>query len=139
MQRNIKSEHSDPQKTVDGAEKPVRPLTRHLDVIRDVIVVMERELTRAWTLKELADQAHLSPSRFSALFSQVVGTSPMNYLVELRLEHSIRLLQQYEITVLEIAEASGFRNLSNFNRLFHQYIGSTPSELRRRMWGEESE
>lgn len=111
--------------------------SRHLEQIRKVIQAMDSGLHRNWTLKELANLAHLSPSRFSALFNKIVGTSPMNYMVQLRLEEAVRLLEEEELSVLEIAEASGFRNLSNFNRLFLQHIGMSPSVLRKRLRGAE--
>lgn len=112
---------------------------RQLEQMRVVILAMEAELSRPWTLKQLADIAHLSPSRFSALFNQVVGTSPLHYLVQLRLDYAVELLEQGNLSVLEIAEQCGFRNLSNFNRLFLNYLGVTPSVMRRRLQGESAD
>lgn len=112
---------------------------RQLEQMRAVILAMEAELSHPWTLKQLADIAHLSPSRFSALFSQVVGTSPLHYLVQLRLDYAVELLGQGELNVLEIAEQCGFRNLSNFNRLFLNYLGATPSVMRKRLQGESTD
>ncbi|GIO84330.1 AraC family transcriptional regulator [Paenibacillus faecis] len=116
-----------------------RTKAKHLDQIRQVIRMMDAELARPWTLKELAELVHLSPSRFSALFSQMAGTSPMNYLVQLRLDYAVSLLEQGDLGILEIAEASGFRNLSNFNRLFLHHIGMPPSALKKRLLGEEKQ
>ncbi|GGF91968.1 AraC family transcriptional regulator [Paenibacillus aceti] len=113
-------------------------MVKHLEQIRHVVQVMERKLAYPWTLKELSDEAHLSPSRFSALFSQIVGTPPMKYLVQLRIDYAVELLEQDDLNILEIAEASGFRNLSNFNRLFLGQTGTTPSGLKRRLHGEDA-
>ncbi|GAA0136777.1 AraC family transcriptional regulator [Paenibacillus sp. YSY-4.3] len=109
---------------------------RQLEQMRAVILALEAEVSHPWTLKEMAEIAHLSPSRFSALFNQVVGTSPLHYLVQLRLDHAVELLEQGELSVLEIAERCGFRNLSNFNRIFLNYLGVTPTAMRRRLQGE---
>lgn len=103
---------------------------RGMHVLRDVLHTMEVNLGYGWTLNELADLAHLSPSRFSALFQQAVGTSPLNYLIQLRLTHAVHLLETTDFKIIGIAEECGFRNLSNFNRLFKQHIGLSPSELR---------
>ncbi|MGM1045585.1 MAG: helix-turn-helix domain-containing protein [Bacillota bacterium] len=105
---------------------------RGMHVLRDVLHTMELNLSYGWTLNELADLAHLSPSRFSALFHQAVGTSPLNYLIQLRLTHAVHLLETTDLKIIGIAEECGFRNLSNFNRLFKQHIGLSPSELRER-------
>lgn len=105
---------------------------RGIHVLRDVLHTMELNLGYGWTLNELADLAHLSPSRFSALFHQAVGTSPLNYLIQLRLTHAVHLLETTDLKIIGIAEECGFRNLSNFNRLFKQHVGLSPSELRER-------
>lgn len=114
-----------PQQTVHLSMKH-----RGMHVLRDVLHTMELNLGYGWTLNELADLAHLSPSRFSALFHQAVGTSPLNYLIQLRLTHAVHLLETTDLKIIGIAEECGFRNLSNFNRLFKQHIGLSPSELR---------
>ncbi|GIP60686.1 AraC family transcriptional regulator [Paenibacillus woosongensis] len=110
---------------------------RQLEQMRAVILALEGDVSHPWTLKEMAEIAHLSPSRFSVLFNQVVGTSPLHYLLQLRLDHAVELLEQGERSVLEIAGQCGFRNLSNFNRLFMNYLGVTPTAMRRRLQGEE--
>lgn len=104
--------------------------SRGMETIRSVLHEMEVRVQHPWTLKELSDQVHLSPSRFSSLFAQVVGTSPMNYLIQLRLMRAADLIERTDWKIIDIAAECGFRNLSNFNRLFKQYIGKLPSELR---------
>lgn len=111
---------------------PLSMKHRGMHVLRDVLHTMELNLGYGWTLNELADLAHLSPSRFSALFHQAVGTSPLNYLIQLRLTQAVHLLETTDLKIIGIAEECGFRNLSNFNRLFKQHIGLSPSELRER-------
>lgn len=112
----------------DQDHRPV--MHRGMSALKEVLRTMEHNLGYAWTLKEMADLAHLSPSRFSTLFQQTVGTSPFNYLIQLRLTQAVHLLETTEDKIIEIAEQCGFRNLSNFNRLFKQHIGIAPSELR---------
>ncbi|GIP21182.1 MULTISPECIES: AraC family transcriptional regulator [Paenibacillus] len=108
---------------------------RQLEQMREVIRNMEQDLSRPWTLKELADLVHLSPSRFSTLFSQAAGSSPLNYLVQLRLSHAVQLLEEGSDPIVDIAISCGFRNLSNFNRLFRRHLGVSPREMRRRLHG----
>lgn len=114
----------------------IRPSIKHLEMLRESVREMECDLEHAWTLSELAERAHLSPSRFSALFSQAAGMSPMNYLLQLRLDYAVQLLERSTMSILEIADQSGFRNLSNFNRLFLRYRGISPSEMRKRLQGK---
>lgn len=104
--------------------------SRGVQTIKEVIRVMESQLAYPWTLKKLSDLAHLSPSRFSALFQQTLGTSPLDYLIRLRLAYAAQLLTSSTEKIIEIAAESGFRNLSNFNRLFKDHFQMSPSELR---------
>lgn len=103
---------------------------RGLSTVKEVLRTMELHISYPWTLRELADLTHRSPSRFSTLFQQTVGTSPLNYLVQLRLTEAVHLLETTEDKIIDIAEQCGFRNLSHFNRLFKHHIGIIPSELR---------
>lgn len=104
--------------------------TRGMETIREALRLMDEDVAHPWTLRELAETAHLSPSRFSALFVQTVGTSPMDYLIQLRLSHAVSLIENTDQKMIEIASECGFRNLSNFNRLFKQHVGKLPTELR---------
>ncbi|MCR2804491.1 helix-turn-helix transcriptional regulator [Paenibacillus soyae] len=103
---------------------------RGMETIRQVLRGMEEQIAYPWTLGELAELAHLSPSRFSALFAGIVGTSPMDYLIQLRLSRAVDLIESTELKMIDIAAECGFRNLSNFNRLFKGHVGKLPSELR---------
>lgn len=109
-------------------DRPIKG--RGMHALKEVLRTMELHLDYSWTLQELSDLTHLSPSRFSALFQQAVGTSPHHYLIQLRLTHAVHLLETTDQKIIEIAETCGFRNLSNFNRLFKQHVGASPSEIR---------
>ncbi|MGO4548159.1 helix-turn-helix domain-containing protein [Paenibacillus sp. 2TAB23] len=103
---------------------------RGTETIRAVLRDIESDIAYPWSLGKLAEAAHLSPSRFSALFVQVVGTSPLDYLIQLRLSQAANLLETTDKKIIEVAAECGFRNLSNFNRLFKQHVGKLPSEFR---------
>jgi AraC-like DNA-binding protein len=99
-------------------------------LIRSVLEAVHREPTKTWTLHELAYFAHLSPSRFSAIFKQMVGMSPLNYCMEIRLGQAVQLLEVTDLKIIDIAAECGFHNLSNFNRVFSSHVGKTPSQVR---------
>jgi AraC-like DNA-binding protein len=118
----------------EGLDIPKEKInSAQLDKMRQVIHVMEEKYTYPWTLEELAELVYLSPSRFSAIFSRVVGISPLVYLIHIRLEHAVILLETTQMKIMEAALECGFRSLSNFNRLFKQHIGASPRTLRKRI------
>ena len=64
-------------------------------------------------------------------FKEATGRSFGGYLIEYRLEKAAYALRNSGDTVLEIAEQTGFENLSNFNRLFRKRFEMTPSAFRK--------
>ncbi|MFD2328893.1 helix-turn-helix domain-containing protein [Cohnella sp. GCM10020058] len=99
-------------------------------LVRSVLEAVHQDPARPWSLREMADLIHLSPSRFSAIFKQIVGMSPLNYCIEIRLGQAVHLLETTDRKIIDIAAECGFRNLSNFNRVFVQHVGKTPSQVR---------
>ncbi|MFC4102631.1 AraC family transcriptional regulator [Paenibacillus xanthanilyticus] len=104
---------------------------RQLEKIRLVLYEMEEKFAYPWTLEELAALVYLSPSRFSDIFKRAVGMPPLLYLIHLRLEHAVLLLERNEMKITDIALECGFRTLTNFNRLFKKHIGVTPMTSRK--------
>ncbi len=78
-----------------------------------------------------AGLAGLSPAAFSRYFHKRMGRTFEGYVNEVRIGHASRRLMDTDRTVAEIAFASGFNNLSNFNRHFLRLKGMTPKEYRR--------
>lgn len=82
------------------------------------------------TLDEIADAARLSPNHLCAQFTRVAGCGFVEYLTRLRFQHACTLLTETEMSVTEIAYASGFGSLSHFLRTFRNQKQTTPSAYR---------
>ena len=67
----------------------------------------------------------------SHLFKELMNTTFVNYVNELRLTRAAMLLTTTDNPIIEIAGQSGFNNISNFNRAFKMYYDMTPSKYRR--------
>jgi len=100
--------------------------------IRKSIQYMRSHLQEKLTVKELAEAANLSVSRFSHLFSEETGMSPMAYFRMEKIESAREMLKDSEYTVYEIATILGFSNESHFIRAFREQLNVTPGEYRRR-------
>ena len=81
-------------------------------------------------LATLADLAGMSPSAFSRFFKLHTGRNLSEYIIEIRLGYASRMLVDTTKSVAEICFASGFNNLSNFNRIFKKRKGCSPTEFR---------
>jgi AraC-like DNA-binding protein len=90
------------------------------------------ELHRRWSVREMAEQVHLSDSRFAALFTSYFSVSPTEDLIRARIEKARWLLNNTALAVKQVAAQSGFTNLHYFSRLFHRRVGCAPRDYQHR-------
>jgi AraC-like DNA-binding protein len=83
-------------------------------------------------LTSLAREAKLSPYHFLRTFERLMGITPHQYLLRMRLRQAATRLSGAG-KVLDIALDCGFGDVSNFNRTFRAEFGASPREYRRRI------
>lgn len=103
---------------------------RSSERLAPVIAYMHKNFEYEITLAELAALIPMSEGQFCRVFKRVMKLSPMQYLMRYRILKSCRLLQDTDKKVGEIANLSGFNNVSYFNKVFLNTIGCTPREYR---------
>jgi AraC family transcriptional regulator, arabinose operon regulatory protein len=81
-------------------------------------------------LAELAELAELSPSQFTRAFRSAIGTSPIDWLRQTRIEQAKRRLRESADTLKEIATQVGYGDQFYFSRDFKRMTGVSPSEFR---------
>lgn len=82
-------------------------------------------------LEDAARQAGLSPYHFLRTFRRVVGATPHQYLLRLRLRRAAKLLADDALPVTQVALDAGFADLSNFVRTFGRAAGMSPRRFRK--------
>ncbi len=98
--------------------------------IRKSLQLIHRSPDRHWTVESLASEVAMSRSRFANRFSALLGTGPMAYLSEWRLQKSLALLQGSRMNVQQIADQLGYRSASAFTRAFSGKFGIPPTIFR---------
>lgn len=86
----------------------------------------------------VAEAAAMTPTGFSRYFRQHVGTTFVLWLGQRRVEHACGLLQQQDLAVGRVSETVGFHSERTFRRAFHDHMGCSPSEYRKRLLEEEA-
>ncbi|HEY9027114.1 MAG TPA: helix-turn-helix transcriptional regulator [Burkholderiaceae bacterium] len=113
------------------ATSPTAPLARDDERARAAMLHMDAHGTQDLSLDDLARAADLSPFHLLRVFRQAIGITPHQYLMRVRLQRAITLLRDTQMPIIDIAYASGWADLSNFNRAFRRELHCSPRELRR--------
>lgn len=80
------------------------------------------------SLTDVADKVYLNANYLSEVFKKKVGKKFIDYLVELRIEESKRLLKKPGIKIYEVANEVGYKEHVSFNRAFKRIVGMSPKE-----------
>lgn len=92
----------------------------HQNYIRDI------------SLGDIAEHAKISKSTVLNLFRRYLHITPINYLINYRLNEAAHLLTKTEKKINTIAYETGFNNVDYFCRLFKKHYQSTPTEYRKK-------
>jgi hypothetical protein len=94
------------------------------------IEFMRANVARSLTLQELSRQAGLSPTRFSALFREQTGSSPVDHHIRLRMQAACHYLDTSALSVKEVAAKLGYDDPYYFSRIFQKILGCSPLAYR---------
>lgn len=103
----------------------------HIGSINRVIDYIDQNIDMPLTLEELASQAHFSKFHFLRVFTDVVGESPIQYMLRMRLEKAAALIMTApDLPISDIALQFGFADHTTFSRQFRKYFNQTPTAFR---------
>jgi len=83
-----------------------------------------------WNIEGLAHELTMSKSHFEHTYKKIFGITPMNEVINSRLEHAKFMLTTSDVPINQIAEMCGYKSDIHFMRQFKARIGVTPSEYR---------
>jgi AraC-like DNA-binding protein len=104
----------------------------HSIAIAEILGMIESDLSKDWTIKNLSARCFLSPRRFCELFRQQTGDSPAHYLARLRLEKAQFLIESGNASLSQIARECGFADGAHLSRAFSRAFGIAPSKWKKR-------
>ena len=83
--------------------------------------------------QDIADEIGLCKAECCRFFKRVMNKSLFDYILYYRIERSLPLLAQKNLSVTEIAEQTGFASSSYYARVFKAQFGCSPSEYRKNL------
>ncbi|WP_127902439.1 GlxA family transcriptional regulator [Solirhodobacter olei] len=102
--------------------------TRSERVVK-AVAYMEKHIEDGIDMEECAARAGITRRQLERLFADHLGTSPRQYLNDLRLQHGRALLTETNMTVLDVAIACGYVSSSHFAKSFRRKFGVTPYQF----------
>lgn len=100
------------------------------DAVRECAAYIDRHYADIIRMDELAKRCGLHPSTFSRLFRQIIGSSPSEYLAQVRIEAAKAMLPS-PFPLREVARRAGFCDEYYFSRMFKKITGISPSHYTR--------
>lgn len=93
-------------------------------------LTIQSDLSRSWTVEEMARLVRVSPSRFHYLYKRFFGITPMEDLIQKRIQYAQWLIMNDDYSVTRVAELCGYHNEYHFIRQFKKLTGITPGKYR---------
>ncbi len=104
--------------------------------LKGVLTFIEEHLAEDLSLKQIAAVAGISPSHLKAVFSKTLGTPLHQYVIQRRIEAAKGLLVGTDLSITEIALATGFAHQSHLARHMRRILGEAPSAIRQALGGK---
>lgn len=92
---------------------------------------IEQHFSDTITVKQLAELGNMSVSTFNRSFKRETKLTPIEYLIEIRIQKSKKLLRRKEIPITEVAMRCGFGSSSHFASCFSKFYKITPTDYRK--------
>lgn len=121
---------------LESTLQTVEQLTKRRDSrmetpIERIQMYIEKHLSEELTREEIADAVYMNVDYMSRIFKRETGKSVMEYVGWKRIERAVFLMQTTSDSVSEIAEKTGFINISHFSTAFKKVVGMSPSDFRK--------
>ncbi len=98
--------------------------------VADVIALIEKEYMTPWNLNDLVRTANMSKGNLIRVFKNATNQTPIEYLIEIRIQKAMDLLRKTNLPISEIAYQVGFSDSNYFSRHFRDKVNSSPKEFR---------
>lgn len=123
--------HGEKEKEKTSSASPSSGVNQSLLVSRIKEIVSSEYSDPALTVNAIAVRLHYTTAYICMMFRRETGSTPGDYIAQVRMLHAKRLLQDVSLKFSEIAALTGYENENYFSKVFKKYEGITPTEFRK--------
>ena len=106
-----------------------------LDEIEQAMAYFHQHFDLPIVIEDYARQHHMTPWWFIQNFKKIAQVTPAQYLVSLRINHALSLLDHTDYSIAKVAAAVGYDNPLYFSRLFRKHVGYSPRAYKKQKRG----
>ncbi len=103
---------------------------RNADRIKTMLSFIHENFSSELSTASIAKAAMISESECLRCFHSTIGTTPIRYVKQYRIQQAAQLLQTTGHKISDIAAVCGFQDMSYFSKTFRQFKGCNPSDYR---------
>ncbi len=115
-----------------SAEKtrPTEKAMRNAGRIKEMLKFVQEHIQEELTIAGIAQSAAISESECLRCFREMLGTTPIRYVRQLRIQRAAELLESTNLKIAEVGALCGFQEMSYFSKVFRDAKGCTPKEYK---------
>ena len=106
-------------------------------VVKNILEYMNENYSQHISLDQIAKNMYLSPVYISKIFKEKTGDSPINYLINVRLEKAKEMLEDGRGSIRSISAMVGYDDVYHFSKLFKKHFGVSPMHYRKKIAEED--
>ncbi len=107
------------------------PFVQYSRCVREAVGYIETHYQKEFSMETLAAACYVSPSTLFHRFKKELGSSPVQFRNQIRIEKATADLRNPDLSIQQIALQNGFRSATYFFEVFKNHSGLTPTEYRR--------
>ncbi|WP_167577958.1 AraC family transcriptional regulator [Ammoniphilus sp. YIM 78166] len=103
----------------------------NISISEKAIKYISQNYNKDLSLSELADVIFVSPYHLAHTFKNEIGISPIQYLIQYRIDEAKKMLLHSNLSIQEISYKVGYHNATYFNLIFKKTTGLSPGKFRK--------
>lgn len=104
---------------------------KHAVTVRQLKKLISEQYSHPLTIEYLAERVFMSPNYLRTIFKENTGSTVLEYVTEVRMEHASDMLRNGALKIHEISAKVGYENPSHFCAIFLKKKGLTPNQYRK--------
>ena len=104
--------------------------TIKVETFRSMITFIQENYKEKISLEDIAESGNVGKTLCAKLFKKYSSRTPGEYLIHYRIQKSVELLTETDMSITEISYSTGFTSSSHFTKTFREVMGCTPHKYR---------